>query len=435
MNHKFWARVNLLVIGVLAGVLLEARVFAPSRRSDESSGERTAIRERVSVSHSEQQSSSSEPFEATGSGPVIVVDQPKYDFGDVHQRVGSVTHSFVLRNTGTESVIIEKVRPACGCTVASLESKEIAPGSSTTLKTVFSLKGRTGPQNRAIFMETNDPENRRIRLALLGNVKSSIIREPSTLTFGRLMSDGDESANTGQLEIRTTDGFRFEVQDTRTSDEGIVAQAEEIEPGTHYRLSVQLQPSLLPEGSFSGWVRLVTNDEGFYHEIPVTIRAQIGNGGPIVVGDQPEIAGPTLKGGSGNLADRKGYPTIVVFWASWCGHCKREIPMLVDLYKQHQEQGLRVLGVNVDRDTAKAKEACDRWQVPFPNIHFPSDGTEKFKDPLSKRYEVRGIPAVYLLDRDGTVVHVGLRGAELEERSIQLLDQQPLAAVSPQVQQ
>ncbi len=73
---------------------------------------------------------------------------------------------------------------------------------------------------------------------------------------------------------------------------------------------------------------------------------------------------------------------------------------------------MEIVGVNVDANSDDALAACKKWGVLWDNIHIEKSGPGS-KDPLSKKYDIRGIPAVYLIDADGHVVASRLRGEAL----------------------
>lgn len=118
----------------------------------------------------------------------------------------------------------------------------------------------------------------------------------------------------------------------------------------------------------------------------------------------------TLKSRSGEnirLSELRGQVVMVNFWASWCGPCRQEMPLLDDLYEQYQDYGFELLGVNVDENTADAEALLARIPVSFP-ILFDPQGS------LSKAWAVDAMPSTVLIDRDGMVryLHRGYRSGE-----------------------
>ena len=90
------------------------------------------------------------------AAPKLACDEPEYQFGELDSSE-TVKHNFVIRNEGDEPLKITRVRTDCGCTLARLKDKTLAPGEQTTLLSTLSLKGRHGKQRKRITLETNDP--------------------------------------------------------------------------------------------------------------------------------------------------------------------------------------------------------------------------------------------------------------------------------------
>ncbi|MDE7387962.1 MAG: redoxin domain-containing protein [Muribaculaceae bacterium] len=102
-----------------------------------------------------------------------------------------------------------------------------------------------------------------------------------------------------------------------------------------------------------------------------------------------------------------GHWTIVDFWASWCGPCRREIPGIKALYDKYHSQGLNVVGVAVRDEPAKTLEAMESDGVTWPVI------LNAGKEVLDA-YGIMGIPCIMLVNPDGVIVARDLFGATLE---------------------
>lgn len=95
----------------------------------------------------------------------------------------------------------------------------------------------------------------------------------------------------------------------------------------------------------------------------------------------------------------RGRVLIVSTWASWCAPCMEELPSLQRLYARHYRRGLRVLGVNVDRELESMQQAKRELRLRFPNAHDP-------ERTLVRRWGARTIPMLWVIDGDGVVRHV-----------------------------
>ena len=106
--------------------------------------------------------------------------------------------------------------------------------------------------------------------------------------------------------------------------------------------------------------------------------------------------------------------TLVDFWASWCGPCRHENPVVKAAYEQYHELGFDVIGVSVDQDEAKWLQAVEEDQLPWAQVRDADD-------TVSESYLIYYIPSNFLFDQNGTMVAKGLRGEELSAKLAEIL--------------
>lgn len=116
-----------------------------------------------------------------------------------------------------------------------------------------------------------------------------------------------------------------------------------------------------------------------------------------------------------------GRPVVVNLWASWCGPCRQEMPLLNRLHEQYRKAGFTLLGVSVDDKPQAAQEMARQLGVGFP-VLFDSE------KQVSRRYDVDAMPTTLIIDREGKVryIHRGYRPgyeARYEEQIKELLKQ------------
>jgi thiol-disulfide isomerase/thioredoxin len=119
-----------------------------------------------------------------------------------------------------------------------------------------------------------------------------------------------------------------------------------------------------------------------------------------------EVSGPapdiTLKSTSGTnvrLADLKGKVVMVNFWASWCGPCRQEMPILEKIYKDYKDAGFVLLGVNVDAEISDRDKFLSETTVTFPILDDSANvATEEFG--------VEAMPSTYFVDKNGNLAHL-----------------------------
>ena len=100
--------------------------------------------------------------------PNIEMLETSYDFGEMLQGE-SVTHDFILKNTGDADLIISAAKGSCGCTVPQWPKTPIAKGEEAAIKVTFNSAGRSGKQNKTVTLVTNAIPNTKV-LTINGNV-------------------------------------------------------------------------------------------------------------------------------------------------------------------------------------------------------------------------------------------------------------------------
>lgn len=156
--------------------------------------------------------------------------------------------------------------------------------------------------------------------------------------------------------------------------------------------------------------------EDLYIKITERLRAAVGS-------IATNFSAPNPEGKKISLNDIKGKVTIIDFWAAWCGPCRRENPNVVKIYNKYHKDGLEIIGVSLDgRPNQKnAKQdwirAIEQDQLPWHQV----SNLDGFRDGIARTYNVRSIPATFILNEDGEIVAKNLRGATLEAKIKELL--------------
>lgn len=131
---------------------------------------------------------------------------------------------------------------------------------------------------------------------------------------------------------------------------------------------------------------------GLINRSPATGRS----GATRIAKPAPPIALPLYGGGALSPADYAGKPVVLNFWASWCGPCRQEAPLLQRLSEEYAERGVVFIGVNIQDAESDARAYLAEYGITYPNAHDE-------RGAISVDYGVIGIPVTFFINREGIV--------------------------------
>lgn len=134
-------------------------------------------------------------------------------------------------------------------------------------------------------------------------------------------------------------------------------------------------------------------------------------GKPIAGVEAQDLDGKTFR-----LSSLRGKYVLVDFWATWCGPCLVELPRIQEAYRKHRDAGFEVVSVSLDETRSAVVDFVKVRQLPWVQLHNGTAGAD-----LVEAFGVTSIPASYLIDPDGTIVRLDLRGAKLDAALAELI--------------
>jgi hypothetical protein len=174
--------------------------------------------------------------------PKIVCGQTIHEFGTIDASTPA-THTFTIHNEGDSELIIKKIHAPCGCTTFRLENKTLAPGSSLEIPVTLSLAGRKGPQQKSLYLETNDPATPTLQLTMRGNAGSDIEITPPVLV---LRHDPKTGAIAGEVRVVHPAGHPLECLEAKSLEGKTDLSTTPLSEGKGFTLRATAATSLTP---------------------------------------------------------------------------------------------------------------------------------------------------------------------------------------------
>ncbi|UOE52863.1 AhpC/TSA family protein [Mucilaginibacter sp. SMC90] len=157
--------------------------------------------------------------------------------------------------------------------------------------------------------------------------------------------------------------------------------------------------------TFSPAIQATDNGKTIKGFIEAHYRLKIGAAAPIFT--QVNTAGKAV-----SLTSYKGKIVLIDFWASWCSPCRQEIPNLLSQYKMYKDKGFEILSVSLDSSRDKWLKAIQQEGMAWAQVSDLNGGNNS----VARLYGVSGIPATFLVDRDGKLISTNLRGEDLNKK-------------------
>ena len=222
--------------------------------------------------------------------PEIQFQEDFFDFGKIEEQT-SVTHIFKFKNAGTSDLIIDSVKPSCGCTAALVTSKVIPPGGNGEIKVTYTSGSVYGEAKKSVDVNSNDPKNSKIKLKIKAFVQTFLEVKPKFINFGSVKKGEVISRSLTVKNVTaapvTIKEVKNEVKDLKVGD-----FEKDINPDEEIIINLTLNSSALPHDLLGNIGITATQYPDKKIMIPVSGRII----GDIILTPETIFFGPMKKG-------------------------------------------------------------------------------------------------------------------------------------------
>jgi thiol-disulfide isomerase/thioredoxin len=146
-----------------------------------------------------------------------------------------------------------------------------------------------------------------------------------------------------------------------------------------------------------------------------------------LIGNELKLSFTAFDGTKVDLKDLRGKIVLIDFWATWCVPCMRELPGLRNLYAKYKDKGVSVIGISLDGDKKALSKFLTSKGLPWPT-YFDGKG---FENQFAQRYAVRGIPQLWVINKQGKLVSTDWDVKKTEQELPKLLGSTNSSSTNP----
>jgi len=204
-------------------------------------------------------------FQVAGfsKGPKLLIKKKEYNWGEVSQGK-KVTHAYSVKNTGDKKLIIERIKPACGCTAGKITKKEIAPGDTASFLITFNTKGYSGDVSKSAKVYSNDSKNPTQQIIIKGKVIVDLTLSNQSLYLNAKYDKTPrivKLTNTSSKDIKILSALSDKLEVVLLNPIRAGAPIT-LKPNENYEFKIKGEPSLFStEKKTTGSVKIKTNSQ------------------------------------------------------------------------------------------------------------------------------------------------------------------------------
>lgn len=126
----------------------------------------------------------------------------------------------------------------------------------------------------------------------------------------------------------------------------------------------------------------------------------------------PDFQVTLADGSTAHLSDTKGKFTLLQFWGSWCGPCRNENPQLAQLYRKYHDRGFEIFSIALEQNPRNWQRAIQEDGMVWK---YHAMESADFGGPISRHFNIKSIPALFLLHPEGHIMSVNAHPGDLDK--------------------
>ncbi len=134
-----------------------------------------------------------------------------------------------------------------------------------------------------------------------------------------------------------------------------------------------------------------------------------------LIGQEMKLEGLDITGQKFEISSLRGKVVLVDFWATWCAPCLAEVPNMKKAYEKYKDKGFEIVGYSIDEDVDALKAFLAEEKTPWTVLSGTMSVAANLED-VAETYQIEGIPAMFLLDKEGKIISTKARGENLNKK-------------------
>jgi thiol-disulfide isomerase/thioredoxin len=344
----------------------------------------------------------------------IDVDPARGAFFGQIKRDAVVSRKITITNNTDESLNLTlDSKASSGCFQVDLAEKE--PGKVYELTVTAHPPYQSGLNRHNVVLTTNNPKQPTITVPCMAEILERIDIRPARINVPHSSASTTPSLPR-KVRISNNGDTPLKLGEATATDPRLTVEVKELQPGVHFDVIVNIPGGYSPE---AGTAVVVKTDDKEFPELRIPIeglargpRASVPSPAVDALKGKP-APGHTVAthgGGSVKIGPDSGKVQALVFYASWCGYCRKALPVIEQLHEKYTGRpDVEIIAINLDDRTGPRAKTEEQTIDHYKSLNLQMPLVLDRQREIGNAYKVERFPTIFVLGKTGTVeaVHVG----------------------------